>query len=127
MARVPDLFVPKAPSLVSSRRPALRFLASGPWHLKHLSERIGRTWKLKSTFRAGSAARAAMGRASHSPAAKARHASPVATLAVDSVWDLGRTMIAPRVARLVSMRVFSIDYNESRPCSQAEGPGPEET
>jgi hypothetical protein len=33
----------------------LRFAVSGPWHLKHLSDRIGRTWKLKSTFREGRA------------------------------------------------------------------------
>ena len=46
----PDSVSAKAPSLVSNRSPALRLRASGPWHLKHLSDRIGRTWKLKSTF-----------------------------------------------------------------------------
>src|SRR5262245_42876716 len=51
MARAPDSDSPKAPSFVSSLRPALRFEVSGPWHLKHLSDRIARTWKLKSTFR----------------------------------------------------------------------------
>ena len=38
-----------APSGVSNRNPAFRLLASGPWHLKHLSDRIGRICKLKST------------------------------------------------------------------------------
>ena len=56
----PDSVVPKAPSLVSSLSPALRFRGSGPWHLKHLSERIGRISKLKSTgFWPGSPARGA--------------------------------------------------------------------
>src|SRR5205085_5866943 len=35
-----------ASSGISSRKPACLLLASGPWHLKHLSEKIGRTWKL---------------------------------------------------------------------------------
>ena len=37
-----------APSLVSSRNFALRAFSSGPWHLKQLSEKIGRTSRLKS-------------------------------------------------------------------------------
>ena len=37
----PNSVVPKAPSLVSSRRPALRLRGSGPWHLKHLFRQDG--------------------------------------------------------------------------------------
>ena len=39
----------KAPSSVSKRRLACLLFASGPWHLKHRSDSIGLTWKLKST------------------------------------------------------------------------------
>ena len=71
----PDLFVPNAPSLVSSRSPALRWRGSGPWQLKHLSDRIGRTWKLKSTLLAGVAPRsAAVAAKHHAPHARAAHA-----------------------------------------------------
>jgi len=41
-------FVRSAPSFKSSRSLALRALASGPWHLKQLSEKIGNTSRLKS-------------------------------------------------------------------------------
>ena len=44
MACPSDFSFANAPSFVSSRSPALRFPASGPWQLKHLSERIGRIW-----------------------------------------------------------------------------------
>src|SRR4029079_19333004 len=37
------------PDFWSSRRSALRFLASGPWQAKQRSERIGRTSRRKST------------------------------------------------------------------------------
>ena len=37
------------PSRESTRRPASRVSGSGPWHWKHLSERIGRTSRAKST------------------------------------------------------------------------------
>ena len=43
IARCPDFNAAYAPSAVSSRRPALRLLASGPWQPKQRSERIGRT------------------------------------------------------------------------------------
>src|SRR5436190_5748265 len=46
------LYVPrlaKSPSPVSSRRLATRRLSSGPWHVKQLSERMGRTSRSKST------------------------------------------------------------------------------
>ena len=36
----------KAPASVSSRKFASRLFASGPWQAKHLSERMGRIWKL---------------------------------------------------------------------------------
>ena len=39
----------KAPSSVSNLNSALRLLASGPWHLKQRSDKIGRTWKLYVT------------------------------------------------------------------------------
>src|SRR5262245_370154 len=48
------LLLRDAPSIVSRRRPALRASASGPWHLKQLSERIGNTSREKSTSPAGS-------------------------------------------------------------------------
>src|SRR5262249_6275890 len=41
----------------SRRRPAMRVLASGPWHWKQLSERMGRISRWKST---GAARRAAV-------------------------------------------------------------------
>ena len=41
--------VRRAPSFTSSRRSALRVLASGPWQMKQFSERIGRMSRLKST------------------------------------------------------------------------------
>ena len=47
----PLLSLANAPSLVSSRRPALRALSSGPWQAKQLSERIGRTSRAKLTGR----------------------------------------------------------------------------
>ena len=37
-----------APLCVSSRRPALRLAASGPWHWKQASDRTGRMSRLKS-------------------------------------------------------------------------------
>jgi hypothetical protein len=40
----------KADSSISNLSPASRLLASGPWHLKHLSDKMGLTWKLKSTW-----------------------------------------------------------------------------
>ena len=49
-----------AVSLRSSRRSALRALASGPWQVKQFSERIGRMSRLKWTG-SGSPARAAVG------------------------------------------------------------------
>src|SRR5258708_3510062 len=39
-----------APAFVSSRSFALRLLSSGPWHLKQVSENIGRMSRSKSTF-----------------------------------------------------------------------------
>ncbi len=38
----------KAPSFVSNRSPAFLCAASGPWHAKQLSDRIGRTSRSKS-------------------------------------------------------------------------------
>ena len=40
----------KAPSGVSSRMPAMRLPGSGPWHLKHLSDRMGSTSRPNETF-----------------------------------------------------------------------------
>src|SRR5581483_466133 len=37
------------PSRVSRRKPASRLFASGPWHVKQLSDRSGRMSRLKST------------------------------------------------------------------------------
>src|SRR6186997_2107107 len=47
MAALPDLAGAMAPSRKSRRRPLLRDLSSGPWHLKQLCERMGRTWSVK--------------------------------------------------------------------------------
>ena len=47
IAAPPDLSLANAPSLVSSRRPALRARSSGPWHAKQLSERMERTSRAK--------------------------------------------------------------------------------
>src|SRR5262249_13728574 len=49
MAKSPDLAALKASSLRSNRSLALRSFSSGPWHLKQLSERMGRISRLKST------------------------------------------------------------------------------
>ena len=46
---IPDSASPIALSRWSSRKPALRDAASGPWQAKHLSDRIGRTSRLKLT------------------------------------------------------------------------------
>ena len=51
IARSPLSSSAKAPSWVSSRRPALRALSSGPWQAKQWSERIGRTSRAKPTGR----------------------------------------------------------------------------
>ena len=51
IARPPLSSLANAPSFVSSRRPALRVLSSGPWQAKQLSERIGRTSRAKLTGR----------------------------------------------------------------------------
>src|SRR5437868_949117 len=48
MAKFPDLAAFRASSFRSKRSLALRSFSSGPWHLKHLSERIGRISRLKS-------------------------------------------------------------------------------
>ena len=42
-------FVLRALSLTSSRKSAFRVFASGPWHVKQFSERIGKTSRRKST------------------------------------------------------------------------------
>src|SRR6478752_544964 len=47
MAGLPDLAGAMAASRRSKRRPLLRALSSGPWHLKQLCERMGRTWSVK--------------------------------------------------------------------------------
>src|SRR6185436_6510428 len=48
IATSPDLAGLKASSLRSKRSLALRSFSSGPWHLKQLSERIGRISRLNS-------------------------------------------------------------------------------
>ena len=48
IAGSPDFAGFNASSRISSRSFALRALSSGPWHLKQLFERIGRTSRLKS-------------------------------------------------------------------------------
>ena len=45
----PDVKAAKAPSSVSRRRSPSRAASSGPWQAKQRSERMGLTWKLKST------------------------------------------------------------------------------
>ncbi len=72
-ARRPDASFPKAMSFTSRRRPALRCQSSGPWHLKQRSERIGLTWKLKSTWSGTPAGGGVLGR--HAPLVNAS-ASP---------------------------------------------------
>ena len=51
-AAPPDLSLASIPSLVSSRKPALRCLSSGPWQAKQFSERTERTSRAKLTGRA---------------------------------------------------------------------------
>src|SRR5262245_35143424 len=48
MARPPLRNSPKAPARVSRRSLALRCASSGPWQLKQVSDRIGRTSRVKS-------------------------------------------------------------------------------
>jgi hypothetical protein len=52
----PDLRAAVAPSNVSRRSFAWRLPASGPWHAKQRSERIGRTSRSKLGIAAGSGA-----------------------------------------------------------------------
>jgi hypothetical protein len=57
MAESPGTITPvfeNAPSFVSKCKPAMRFLSSGPWQVKQLSDRIGRICRSKTT--AGGAA-----------------------------------------------------------------------
>src|SRR5262249_42436265 len=56
IAIAPDSAGRSASSRTSSRSSASRSSASGPWHLKQLSARIGRTWRSKSTASSGAAA-----------------------------------------------------------------------
>src|SRR5262249_12801689 len=60
-AKRPDSTRFSASSRTSRRRPALRSRASGPWHLKQLLERTGRTSRLYSTRPPGGAAAAQAG------------------------------------------------------------------
>ena len=74
-----------APSSVSSRRPALRWLASGPWHWKQLSERIGRMSRLNSMLLPSSAT-----------TGERRLASRIATVSVRWVGWLRCRITGPR-------------------------------
>ena len=56
IARMPDFNFAVAPSKVSSRSPALRASASGPWHAKQRATSTGRTSRAKSTRVAATAA-----------------------------------------------------------------------
>ena len=56
----------------SSRRPALRVASSGPWHVKHRSERMGRTSREKSTRSAAAVGSTKLGTAAFTIPAQCR-------------------------------------------------------
>ena len=83
-ATFPSLSAVVAPSGVSRRRPALRFLASKPWQAKQLSDKIGRISRLNAS---GPAAEA--GPAAQSPTAR--------YIGRRNRLGIGRLVCAPKV------------------------------